>query len=184
MSLELKEISILEEHLPYELDMLDKAYELLITEMHNEEPNRVIVSLCIECFWLHARNLIEFFRGTNKSGRTAAAITFTKDQVAYVFDTNITEFINDQICHINYNRNILSESKLMGSEVKRNKESIDRAVLKFQDNLTEESRGHWSIRNPAKFIPSGSFYPSATNAIESATYTSSLFRLKEGLNAE
>ena len=57
------EKGVLTTHLPHELAMLDyclrEVNHLSIDTSSNEKDPRRIIAF--ECFWLHARNLIEFF---------------------------------------------------------------------------------------------------------------------------
>jgi hypothetical protein len=177
MTLEEQQIDILRVHLPYELDMLDMAYAWLAQETDKTDVDRVHVSMCIECFCLHARNLIEFFQRT-VLGRTAAAVTFTNKEEHYEFE-DCTDDINDQICHLNYNRHTAGDPKLIGAVFRRIKESIDRAVSHFQDNLTQEFKNHWTVRTSLKIEPGGNFYLSTTNAISIVTFKSSLGRFNQ-----
>ena len=69
-------IAILKEHLPYEIDMLEEA---LIAWSAN--PSRAGETKqqwfrgmsALEAFWVHARNLAEFFEDRKGESRTAAA---------------------------------------------------------------------------------------------------------------
>jgi hypothetical protein len=59
-------IAVLEELLPYELDMLEGCFLRLhaqeFLEQRRERRDGVSRNAWIESFWVHARNLYEFFR--------------------------------------------------------------------------------------------------------------------------
>lgn len=57
-----KQREILTEHLPYELDMFELAFlRLHSAEFADQRKDDFLKNSSIETFWLHARNLIEFF---------------------------------------------------------------------------------------------------------------------------
>ena len=68
------QICLLNEHLPYELDMLLATYRELSKQIDDITRNALI-----ESFWLHARNLREFYDGsaTLDPKGSAAASHFT-----------------------------------------------------------------------------------------------------------
>jgi hypothetical protein len=49
--------SIISKHLPYEIDLLRYAYQKLLLDLHLQEE----VNAFIECFCVHARNLLDLF---------------------------------------------------------------------------------------------------------------------------
>ena len=52
------EIAILREHLPYELDMLEKAFVFLHDpQFAAARQDQFAKNAAIEAFWIHARNL-------------------------------------------------------------------------------------------------------------------------------
>jgi hypothetical protein len=64
---------IISEMLPYEIDLLRYAYRRLQSASHGQSTLNVL----IECFCLHARNLLEFFSGRPRSNY-AVAREFTR----------------------------------------------------------------------------------------------------------
>ena len=80
MDLDEDKKKMLAEHLPYEHDMLDKAFEFLTSEAHaaeREDPFKR--NPMVEVFWLHARNLIEFYNSPPRY--SASASDFTTDRL-------------------------------------------------------------------------------------------------------
>jgi hypothetical protein len=101
-------------------------------------------------FWLHARNLIEFFKTPASDSRTAAADHFTTEVIHYEMPSKeMKNKINDQISHLNYDR-LTDFGKLTFDDAIRIKGQIDRAVAKFQIHLRAEARSLWQFRNPTE----------------------------------
>ncbi len=73
--------NILTEHLPYEIDLLEYCMEAWCQSApaSKDAPQSDWAKLMmpINGFWLHARNLIEFFTMSASDSRTAAADHFT-----------------------------------------------------------------------------------------------------------
>jgi hypothetical protein len=88
--IEQKNIDVLEEHLPYELDMLEEALRAWATSSKSagESSSTWFTRMsAIEAFWVHARTLHEFFtRSANTEGRTACANDFTEKQMDFDFE--------------------------------------------------------------------------------------------------
>jgi hypothetical protein len=162
MALEKEQIDMLVEHLPYELNMLDGAYELLANVEGEDDHAKMLTNVYIECFFLHARNLIEFFTKTQK--RTASASMFTHKRIDYELP-DLMDQINDQISHPNLARGDNCMEPLTGSHIARIKGAIDRAVSLFQSKLKEDARTHWRNREAKSTEIPAAFYSSATNAI-------------------
>src|SRR5262245_27276661 len=85
MALEQKHIDVLQEHLPYELNMLDQA--LLAWRIFPRPRDRAewfAQMSAIEMFWVRARTLHEFFtRDYGPDSRTACANHFTAQPIDY-----------------------------------------------------------------------------------------------------
>jgi hypothetical protein len=139
------------EHLPYELDMLDAAYRFLHSaeDRAEREQSRYKTNSAIEVFWLHARNLDEFVR-YNSGTAIAAAEDFTSGWFRHEMETrDLVEKMNDQICHLKYGRVAGDQlDKLRAHDRDRAKAAIDRAIEKFQKNLTPEAKKLWKVREP------------------------------------
>ena len=178
---------MLVEHLPYEIAMLRMSYAFLrSTEMPPQSfsaKTEIVVFLnntAIEAFWIHTRCLLEFFRRTSHSeGRTACAQDFTRETLSYDLPFgNLEGSINDQICHLHYQRFRDSSKKIDGFTMQRVKEAIERAIVLFENNLKCEFEELWTVRPDVNMIHlAASHSVSATNAIYSvstADSTSSL----------
>ena len=62
LSLTPREDALFKVHLPYELNQLDSSF-VIATSPAATDIAKLIRLMAIDCFYLHARNLIEFHRG-------------------------------------------------------------------------------------------------------------------------
>jgi DNA-directed RNA polymerase specialized sigma54-like protein len=97
-------LQILREHLPYEIKMLRYTHDRLQAEVKDRESNNVL----IESFCLHARNLIDFFRGQRNTKEYACARDFTTKSYRpidkEIHRQTVYKKLNDQIAHLTYRR--------------------------------------------------------------------------------
>jgi hypothetical protein len=162
-------VVLLNEHLPYELDMLEECFVRLFDKGHARlRDDKTVRNALIESFWLHARNICEYLlqHPTSSHERGIAAA----QDVAPGYDRrSMKDFrdpINDQISHLRYER--ASAVKLDGYEMLRVKQAIDREVLKFQDKLEDKYKSVWSTRTPTAWVWNGEV-PQPTNALSFTT---------------
>jgi hypothetical protein len=159
---------MLVEHLKYEFDVLDAAYDFIHGNGHDlEREDWLRINSAIEAFWLHARNLIEFFerRTTGDDKGIASAEDFTKRPVQYDLPPKrqgIRLMIDQQVCHLQYNRITDADhksghapTKIGGTEMWQVKGMIDRALTLFQKELTYEGSELWETRSPPKILAFG-----------------------------
>jgi hypothetical protein len=147
---------IFQEHLPYELDMLEAAFTFLHSPTFADRRNDVYEkNRAIEAFWTHARNLIEFLAHprTDDHKGVVSARDFTTGQ----FDPGMKmremdQRINAQVSHLTYERRSSPEQKLGGYEMLRVKQAIDRGIKLFEQALAPEYKEMWSTRIPSKWI--------------------------------
>jgi len=72
--------------------------------------------------------------------------------------------INEQICHLLYERTSSPSQKLEGYTMLRVKQAIDRAVKSFENKLTPENKSIWKVRpEPSQWIEANGIPQSATN---------------------
>jgi hypothetical protein len=69
--------SVLKEHLPYELDMLEQCFVRLHTKEQSEQLDQLTKNALVEAFWVHARILSEFLKQAPK-GAYASGIVSAK----------------------------------------------------------------------------------------------------------
>jgi hypothetical protein len=160
-----EEKEILEEHLPYELDMFEDAFLWLNADEYTEQrKENFLKNAAIESFWVHARNLIEFFAQPKNAdaGGTVSAKDFTGTYYPNLNMRTLDTEINEQICHLRYDREKSDLQKLSGWDMLRVKQTIDREIKNFEQALTPESRAIWIARNPSGWVSTEGL-PSCTN---------------------
>jgi hypothetical protein len=111
----------------------------------------LIGNLAIESFWLHARNLAEFFHHPRNGSEVgvASASDFTKSQR---FDPKmdlqkLIDEINIQVSHLQYGRPSDFQEKLNSARMAYVKSAITKAVKRFEADLTDEARAVWAPRH-------------------------------------
>ena len=95
---------LINEHLPYELCQMRYALQRLVASDFSDQR---LKNVMVAAFWLHARNLIEFFTGTKK--RCAFDFTEQRTYAAQHLPRGRTrkkllQHINGQITHLIFDR--------------------------------------------------------------------------------
>lgn len=170
--LESRHISVLQEHLPYEIDMLDACVQFLANSSCSDSD--FTKNVMIECFFLHARNLLDFFLRMSMDQNAVAAMHFTKDKVYYEFPCNLLGRINEQISHLKYERADAGQARLSVTDVEVTKQFLDVAIKRFQSNLCSQLTGSWQTRQPKVVCFLYEAEPSATNVISIASSESTV----------
>lgn len=175
--------NLLREHLHYEHDMLDGAFAAMAREGFEKEEWFIRNAVICE-FWVHARNLIEFYGKTE--GASASASDFTTELLRPEFrlkkgapavqnaGAEFTTLINEQVCHLKYERVSSPDEKLGGYDVERVKDAIDRALRKFESLLTPEAQKIWRKREPRNLRLSGPPSPSSASSSASSAERATL----------
>jgi hypothetical protein len=159
--------AMLEEHLPYELSMLEAAFDFLVKkEFAPYHECLFLHNTSVECFWMHARNLLEFFR-SKPGASTATPLDFTVTFAHEKVGRDIEDQINNAITHLQYGRKSQPLALNNGTMI-HIKGVIDREVKKFQEALTTEAHKVWKLRAAPSKINVYDL-PSATNATTSAS---------------
>ncbi len=184
------EIEVLSTHLPHELTMLHYALEqvngLCVDSSSNDKDPRLIMAF--ECFWLHARNLFEFFKTDDPKASTISPHVFTKTKLDYEFgSSDLMERINAQITHLQRSRGLSASAPLTGAEMIQVKERIDIAVSRFQAELKDDLKEWWSQREPVAIEYAENLSPTACTEIqmthlETSRSKSSIFHYDTGPN--
>ena len=166
--------AFLMEHLPYEIDMLDWTYKLL-RDPHSAELRRsqLFTNMAIECFWLHARNLIVFLRRKSPTADAgeASASHFTVNDFVPPRTFKEEDEINTQVSHLKYERPSSAELKLNTSRMTNVYEAIHSALRAWGTALRPEYVDIWQQRSPIR-VEFSSEPLSATNAITTTLTTS------------
>jgi hypothetical protein len=182
-----REQDLLAEHLPYELDQLEAAFVAAASPATRDvEKRRRLIA--IDCFYLHARNLIEFYMGneTDPTKTRVHAIRFTTEPQTYPSFKDFIDIINDQVTHLQLARGDHAEQALDGAVMTTIKSKLDSALETFQRHLTDEAKRYWCWREK-QTIPFSSSHDAACTAIYSTlTGTAGIADLIKGefLNSE
>lgn len=188
MDFEQKHYDMLVEHVPYEIDMMRAAYAYLRSNDRIRVRDTIgdvtglvtfLNNAAIEAFWVHTRNLLEFFRREAQAeGRTACAQDFTRTSQSYDLPFgNLEDLINEQICHLQYNRFREPFNKMRGFTMQRVMEAIDRAIELFEQNLKKDFEEIWTARPKIQVISVEAVHPSATNQVFSISTTTATTEL-------
>jgi len=134
---------ILGVHLPYEIEMLRFAHSML------QEPSRdrKMANSLIECFCVHARNLIDFFYGDKKDGHNTVVARHFTDRASYrnfdgsfgknrgpLYDLYVK--LNKQITHITYDRTGITDADKIGTQDRKDiRDLLEKEIDNFRDAL-------------------------------------------------
>ena len=163
----------LTEHLPYEIDMLDLTYMLLHDPKSAElRRSHLLTNMAIECFWLHARNLIVFLRRKSPvaDAGEASASHFTANEFVPLRNFKEEDEINTQVSHLKYERPSSHDLKLNTLRMENVYEAIHGALREWGQVLKVEYAGIWRQRSPVR-VKFSSEPLSATNVITTTSTT-------------
>jgi hypothetical protein len=157
--------------LPYELDALERAF-LVVTsnELANFRATPALANLFIENFWLHARNLTEFFE-TDKNSSTVSPFEFTND--TYRKPKTLKpqrDFINAQITHLQIARRE-SDKQNLASQMQNVLGAIRKATREFEASLCEGSKKFWRKHETMTVADVIAHLASGSNLLEQANTT-------------
>jgi hypothetical protein len=154
---------IFEDHLPYEITMLRwgcRAAGSGILEGNMQNA-------AIECFWLHARNLMEFFKKGHQN-RYCSGTPFEAFVGSAALVEALTPRINNQIAHVIFDKRTSATSeKLDWPEVTACHQLIETELAKFTDHLDQRWQPKWG----AVVFVQTTRSPSATNTPETLRET-------------
>jgi hypothetical protein len=139
---------MLVEHLPYELGMLEWSYAALYDDQLSPfKCHMLIGNLAIESFWLHARNLLEFFSyprsGTETGVASASDFVRSKRFEPQINLQTLIDEINVQIAHLQYGRPSNFEQKLNSARMSYVRGAINKAVKLFEADMIDEAKAVW-----------------------------------------
>jgi hypothetical protein len=131
--------------------MLQAAYEFLQKEQFADYRNvPFLKNAAIECFWLHARNLLEFLRQPKSSPDTGASVSARDFTTKFNHDPIgrcIEDEINKAFTHLQYGRKSQPQETLDAYTMLRVKEHIEREIAKFQRDLSDGCNKVWKPRS-------------------------------------
>ena len=156
---------VLDDALPYELDMLDAAARYMQTDEFSEftapktEIEWLSCNAIVESFWTHARCLMEFFsrrKNQDLSATAASAMDFTEGfhpsaELEKLWGPGrLAETLNEQVSHVGFCGKADQLQKLGASEMVLVKSIIDKEVENFQRTLKREFQPYWKSRQPVQ----------------------------------
>lgn len=132
---------VLEDALPHELEMLQGSYIRLISP----PSDPIVENALIECFCLHARQLLEFLN--NKQGAPVRDFVDAAFQLQHItnLDNDLVTKLNTQIAHITYRRTAQQKDKINQADRKRLLEEIVAEMQNVANNLKAEFVGLLSL---------------------------------------
>ena len=136
-------IPLIKEHIPYELDMLNGTYEVLV----NGIDNPIVRNAMIESFCIHCRNLIKFLKNKDDNLKVKElAPEFRHTEVAK--NKNYNDLISHQIAHLSKKR-VSEEAKKIGPELwKEMYIEISRHIPIFAEKLKSPYNNIWPGWSP------------------------------------
>jgi hypothetical protein len=161
----------LEEHLPYEVSMMQHTYLQMRKTTDNADWNAFM-----EAFCLHARNLKTFVtndRGKGSNSVIASDFNVFSRKVPPQL-TGAFQRLNEQIAHLAKKRVVDPARKFTFGDAKNILSWLEPAMRDFVASLGPEDRALWdrAARNKLTIkLPASP--PSATNVIQQLTYTTS-----------
>lgn len=156
---------VLDDALPYELDMLDAAARYMQTDEFSNltkfktEIEWLTCNATIETFWTHARCLMEFFsrrKNQDFTASAASAMDFTEgfqpsSEMEELWGPGkLAEALNEQVSHVGFCGKAEQLQKLGASEMVRVKSIIDKEVENFERTLKREFQPYWKSRQPVQ----------------------------------
>jgi hypothetical protein len=176
-------LGIINQHLPYEIDMLRSTY-LQLARISTVDPKtetneqKALRFTFIESFCIHARSLLDFFSNNPGRWRDATAKEFTtgfapidpsKDPLS-----TIRTKINKQIFHLTKDRTLLETEQFdAGNDGAKVLQSVELAIVQFTACLTPDFR---QFKCNTKPVPLSSLlaFGSSTCSFTSMVWTANL----------
>jgi hypothetical protein len=158
----------LDEHLPYEVQMLRHTYHLLATgiAVSPAEAQVVVEYALIESFCVHARNLIEFFR--HKKPCDFDLRWFAKDGYRVAdkdfIGASVQKKLDEQMSHLTKGRTKVEKEKIDRAARKEIYDALEDEIDRLRSSLRPDSASKWKVAaRPGRVDVSGP--PSATGSV-------------------
>ena len=143
-----KNKTLLNEHIPYEADMLSGTYERLTQGI----TDKITRNAMIESYCTHCRNLISFLKNDDKNLKVKDfAPTFDYKNVCK--GKHYRALISDQIAHLSKNRYSESDQKIDPKLWQEMYIELSGQLIKFQAALEGNNKEHWPGWEPLKNVP-------------------------------
>jgi hypothetical protein len=150
----------MEEHLPYEIGMLQGTYAQINVKI-------IETNALIESFAIHARAFLEFFEVKRSKGHRASDFTNAKYICKYVNKLNDSTIkkLDQQIAHMTAKRTKESAAKFNGKERADLLTAIGKEVAEFKKQLKPEFSKLFGAHGEATGVIAVTADPGATNAV-------------------
>jgi hypothetical protein len=164
----------LEEHLPYELGMLDHSFSRLHTITYEPDFNSFLESFC-----QHARNLKAFVTGDKGKGNNSVIASDFVQGFVRKMPSSLTgafQRINEQTNHLAKKRPINPAKKFTVTDAKAIVAWLRPVMHEFVASLEAEDAKVWNAaarRTKIQTVAVNAQSPQATNAIQQLTHTTS-----------
>jgi hypothetical protein len=168
-------VDYLEEHLPYEISMLEHTFRRLHLTKDQADWNAFLESFC-----QHARNLKAFLTGDKGKGNNNVVASDFVSSLKMKTPPKLTgafQRINEQTNHLAKKRSTDPLKKFTLSDARDVFGWLEPSMRQFVHALSSEDAKLWNAaaRNPNTLtISTGGAPPSATNAIQQSTHTTSV----------
>jgi hypothetical protein len=140
---------VIEEHLPYEIQMLNFSYLALCVAPNALGP--LPVNVLNASFCIYARNLIDFFAEEGVSARDYAGAKHYVPRSWVAIDGQQVKrepfygMLNNQTAHLTYRRKKDQTDKVGAVEMNRAKQLLDAELKRFVDALPAKWREIWDV---------------------------------------
>jgi hypothetical protein len=179
-------LEIIDDHLPYEIDMLRGTYTELCalgtTNETTETPKQKIYrQALIESFCVHARSLFDFF-SNNAKNDDAVASHFTANPSPLLDQSNeplkaLRTKLNKQIFHLTKSRKIPENEKFLPSrDASAVLAPIEGAIAEFKKQLPPDYEHFKCTNDPIRFMVT---FPQASASSHSTAITGTSWPPKE-----
>jgi hypothetical protein len=167
-------LEIINEHLPYEIDMFRSAYRQLaafskVKPVPETSEQKVLRFALMESFCVHAMSLIDFFANRRTDPTDAVASDFTDGFTASIDPSKqpirtLRVKLNKQLFPLLENRipNVADQFDV-GSDGARISQEIEPAIERFTASLTADFRNFKCETEPLRFLPVSEFATSTTS---------------------
>ena len=130
--------SIIGHQLPYEVQMMRALYPALSSGRYDQMHHNAH----IESFYVHARNLVEFFKAKNDvDPRIFTDDTYRKR--GDFIDRSLQDKMNEQISHLSWKRTENMNEKLGPAEWKKTLDALELEIVRFEKAIKPEFRNLW-----------------------------------------
>jgi hypothetical protein len=152
------------EHLPYEINMFRALFAALL---YGVPKDSLTSNAYIESFFLHARNLINFFKNDTDCGFDPRYFTDSRyEPIGRLVPDKLQRRINHQVPHLGAERSDKATLKLGPDERLQINEIVEKEIARFEKALDTPYDSRWRVHSPVPTTITFNRMPAAaTNSI-------------------